>query len=132
MGSGQSKEVEEENIMVNVPVNSPKLEGDHYELHQYHSGTVKAMLIILLVIFMAIILCVVAVKRLCQTLKNFFSIIYYKSAFGTSLSKLEDFKPTNIFRKNCNQQNSQMLHFRALRISCLTLLTYYNLKYNQV
>ena len=70
MGSGQSKEVEEENIMVNVPVNSPKLEGDHYELHQYHSGTVKAMLIILLVIFMAIVLCVVAMKRLCKTLKN--------------------------------------------------------------
>ena len=70
MGSGQSKEVEEENIMVNVPVNSPKLEGDHYEIHQYYNGTVKAMLIILLVIFMAIVLCVVAVKRLCKTLKN--------------------------------------------------------------
>ena len=70
MGSGQSKEVEEENIMVNVPVNSPKLEGDHYELHQYHSGTVKAMLIILLVIFMAMVLCVVAMKRLCKTFKN--------------------------------------------------------------
>ena len=70
MGSGQSKEVEEENIMVNVPVNSPKLEGDHYELHQYHTSTVKAMLVILLVIFMAIVLCVVAMRWLCKTLKN--------------------------------------------------------------
>ena len=70
MGKGQSKEVEEENIMVNVPVNSPDLAGDHYELHQYHGGTVKAMLIILLVLFMAIILCVVAIKRLCKALRN--------------------------------------------------------------
>ena len=70
MGSGQSKEVEEENIMVNVPVNSPDLAGDHYELHQYHGGTVKAMLIILLVIFMAMVLCVVAMKRLCKAFKN--------------------------------------------------------------
>ena len=70
MGKGQSKEVEEENIMVNVPVNSPDLAGDHYELHQYHGGTVKAMLIILLVIFMAIVLCVVAMKRLCKAFKR--------------------------------------------------------------
>ena len=70
MGKGQSKEVEEENINVNVPVNSPDLAGDHYELHQYHGGTVKAMLIILLVIFMAIVLCVVAMKRLCKAFKK--------------------------------------------------------------
>ena len=38
MGKGQSKEVEEENINVNVPVNSPDLAGDHYELHQLHES----------------------------------------------------------------------------------------------
>ena len=48
----------------------PNLAGDHYELHQYHGGTVKAMLIILLVIFMAMVLCVVAMKRLCKAFKK--------------------------------------------------------------
>ena len=69
MGSGQSKEIEEEQINISVPVNSPHLAGDHYETHQYHGGTVKAMLIILLIIIMAIILCVIAVKRLCKNIR---------------------------------------------------------------
>ena len=70
MGKGQSKEIEEEQINVNVPVNSPKLAGDQYEVHQYHGGTVKAMLVIVLILFMAIILCVIAVKRLCKNMRN--------------------------------------------------------------
>ena len=70
MGKGQSKEVEEEQINVNVPVNSPKLAGDTYEVHQYHGGTIKAVLVIMLVLFMAIILCVIAVKRLCKNVRN--------------------------------------------------------------
>ena len=90
MGSGQSKEVEEENIMVNVPVNSPKLQGDHYELHQYHTGTVKAMLVILLVIFMAIVLCVVAMKWLCKTLKNAANPSVVASVAYAHKSKLPD------------------------------------------
>ena len=69
MGKGQSKEIEEEPINISVPVNSPHLAGDHYEVHQYHGGTVKAMLVILLVLFMAIILCVIAVKRLCKNMR---------------------------------------------------------------
>ena len=70
MGKGQSKEIEEEQINVNVPVNSPKLAGDQYEVHQYHGGTVKAMLVIVLILFVAIILCVIAVKRLCKNMRN--------------------------------------------------------------
>ena len=69
MGKGQSKQVEDEQININVPVNSPKLAGDHYEVHQYHGGTVKAMLVIILVIFMAIILCVIAVKKFCRNMR---------------------------------------------------------------
>ena len=61
MGKGQSKEVEEEQININVPVNSPHLAGDKYEVHQYHSGTVKIMCLILLITFMTIIICVIAV-----------------------------------------------------------------------
>ena len=70
MGKGQSKEVEEEQINVSVPVNSPDLAGDKYEIHQYHGGTIKAMLFIILVVFMAIIICVVAYKRLCRKMRN--------------------------------------------------------------
>ena len=69
MGKGQSKQVEDEQININVPVNSPHLAGDHYDVHQYHGGTVKAMLVIILVLFMAIILCVIAVKRLCRNMR---------------------------------------------------------------
>ena len=58
MGKGQSKEIEEEQINVSVPVNSPNLAGDHYEVHQYHGGTVKAMLVIVLVLFMLVIVLV--------------------------------------------------------------------------
>ena len=70
MGKGQSKQVEEEQININVPVNSPHLAGDHYEVHQYHGGTVKAMLVIMLVLILVIILCVVAVNRLCKNVRN--------------------------------------------------------------
>ena len=70
MGKGQSKEIEEEQINISVPVNSPHLAGDQYEVHQYHGGTVKAMLVIMLVLFMAIIICVVAVRRLCKNMRN--------------------------------------------------------------
>ena len=70
MGKGQSKEIEEEQINISVPVNSPHLAGDQYEVHQYHGGTVKAMLVIMLVLLLVIILCVVAVKRLCKNVRN--------------------------------------------------------------
>ena len=69
MGKGSSKQVEDEQININVPVNSPKLAGDHYEVHQYHGGTVKAILVIILVIFMAIVLCIIAVKKLCRNMR---------------------------------------------------------------
>ena len=70
MGKGQSKQVEEEQININVPVNSPHLAGDRYEVHQYHGGTIKAVLVIMLVLILVIILCVVAVKRLCRNVRN--------------------------------------------------------------
>ena len=69
MGGTGSKEVDEEQININVPVNSPHLAGDHYETHQYHGGTVKAMMVILLIVVMAIILCVLAIKRLCKNIR---------------------------------------------------------------
>ena len=62
MGKGQSKEIEEEQINVKISVNSPKMAGDQYEIHQYHGGTIKAMLVIVFVLFMAIILCVIGYK----------------------------------------------------------------------
>ena len=85
MGKGQSKEIEEEQINVNVPVNSPELDGDKYDIHHYHGGTVKAMLIIILVLFMAVILCVIAVKRVCKNMRKLGnhqitpSVVYTKS-----------------------------------------------------
>ena len=85
MGKGQSKEIEEEQINVNIPVNSPKMAGDQYEIHQYHGGTIKAMLVIVLVLFMAIILCVIGVKRVCKNMRKLGSpqttptVVYTKS-----------------------------------------------------
>ena len=89
MGKGQSKEIEEEQININVPVNSPHLAGDKYEVHQYHGGTVKAILIIMLVLFMALILCVIAVKRLCRNMRYLGNneatptVVYTKSTEAT-------------------------------------------------
>ena len=85
MGKGQSKEIEEEQINVNVPVNSPKMAGDQYEIHQYHGGTIKAMLVIVLILFMALILCVIGVKRICKNMRKLGShqitptVVYTKS-----------------------------------------------------
>ena len=69
MGKVQSKEIEEEQINVVVPVNAPHLASDKYEVHQYHSGTVKIMCLILLITFMTIIICVIAIKRLCKNMR---------------------------------------------------------------
>ena len=69
MGGTGSKEENEEVVNINVPVNSPHMAGDYYETHQYHGGTVKAMMVILLIVVMAILLCVVAFKRLCKNIR---------------------------------------------------------------
>ena len=69
MGGTGSKEDNEEIVNINVPVNSPHLAGDHYETHMYHGGTMKAMMVILLIVVMAIMLCVLAMKRLCKNIR---------------------------------------------------------------
>ena len=69
MGGTGSKEENEEIVNINVPVNSPHMAGDYYETHQYHGGTVKAMMVILLIVVMAILLCVLALKRLCKNIR---------------------------------------------------------------
>ena len=69
MGGTGSKEENEEIVNVNIPVNSPHMAGDQYETHNYHGGTVKAMMVILLIVVMAILLCVLAVKRLCKNIR---------------------------------------------------------------
>ena len=98
MGKGQSKEIEEEQINVNVPVNSPHLAGDQYEVHQYHGGTVKAMLVILLVLIMAIILCVIAFKRLCKNIR------YWGNTQAT---------PSVVYSKKCHLL---LVHFYYLKM----------------
>ena len=89
MGGTGSKE-EEEQININVPVNSPHLAGDHYETHQYHGGTVKAMLVILLIVVMAILLCVLAVKRLCKNIKYLGAVHDTSSVTYSKRSHLPD------------------------------------------
>ena len=69
MGGTGSKEDNEEIVNINVPVNSPHLAGDSYETHNYHGGTVKAMMVILLIVVMAILLCVLAFKKLCKNIR---------------------------------------------------------------
>ena len=69
MGGTGSKEDNEEIVNINVPVNSPHLAGDSYETHHYHEGTVKAMMVILLIVVMAILLCVLAFKKLCKNIR---------------------------------------------------------------
>ena len=69
MGGTGSKEDNEEIVNINVPVNSPHMAGDHYETHMYHGGTMKAMMVILLIVVMAVILCVLAMKRLCKNIR---------------------------------------------------------------
>ena len=69
MGGTGSKEDNEEIVNINVPVNSPHMAGDSYETHHYHGGTVKAMMVILLIVVMAILLCVLAFKKLCKNIR---------------------------------------------------------------
>ena len=69
MGGTGSKEENEEIVNINVPVNSPHLAGDNYETHNYHGGTVKAVMVIILVVVMVILLCVLAIKRLCKNIR---------------------------------------------------------------
>ena len=69
MGTGTSKEIESEEINIDIPVNAPHLGSEQYSVHEVHSGTVKAMCLILLITLMSIVLCVIAVKRLCKNMK---------------------------------------------------------------
>ena len=57
MGKGQSEEIESEEINVVVPVNAPCLASDNYEIHEVHSGTIKATCLILLFTIMTIVIC---------------------------------------------------------------------------
>ena len=66
MGKGQSKEVENEEFNVVVPVNAPRLASDTYDVHEVHSGTIKAMCVILLFTIMSIVICTIAIKRFCK------------------------------------------------------------------
>ena len=69
MGKGQSKEIENEEISVVGPVNAPRLASDNYEVHEVHSGTIKATCIILLFTVMSICICAFAIKRFCKHVK---------------------------------------------------------------
>ena len=66
MGKGQSKVVEKEEINMVVPVNAPHLGNDNYEMHQVHSGTLRATGVILIFTIMSFIICAIAIKRLCK------------------------------------------------------------------
>ena len=69
MGKGQSKEIESEEINVVVPVNASHLASDNFAVHEVHSGTVKAMCLVLILTLMSIVICVVAVKKLCKNMR---------------------------------------------------------------
>ena len=55
MSKDQSKEIEEEQIIVSTLVTYPNMAGDHYGVYQYHGHTVSTMLIVMLLIFMAVL-----------------------------------------------------------------------------
>ena len=66
MGKGQSKAVENEEINMIVPVNAPRLGTDNYEVHEVHSGTLRATGVILVFTIMSFIICAIAIKRFCK------------------------------------------------------------------
>ena len=55
MSKDQSKEIEEEQIIVSTLVTYPNTDGGHYGVYQYHGHTVSTMLIVMLLIFMAVL-----------------------------------------------------------------------------